>query len=674
MSAPVVSGNVVNSGSTAYVCSMAYPAMQGHVYAYDLSQCNTLNCTLSNPTCDSCTGTADNPKPAPRTPVLLWDAGQVLANSVIGADHTSGRSIWTWDPSTTALVEVTQQQQNLNKLQSINPSVTANVVDFIRGNDGTLAGTKRAWLLGPIINSTAAIVSAPQWWTGKNNIPSHAAFENLYAKNHPLLMVGSSDGMMHFFDVADGAEVLALLPPDQLAHQVTLYNNYKSGGATATGEPQDLSQHVFGVASSPRFADVYSATDSTYHTELLLTEGPGGRALSAIDITHPYPARTGVVVPYVDGKDATTQVPILKTKTEDFDADKNYDASAPVSVLWHKDGAFNYSSLGQTWSVPAVGITAFDATNPSFRAVLGSGYSATATPALLLLDAVTGAEKENYPLSSASGLVHNQSYGAGVLFNNTAVKNLPDDKLNLGLVCDTYGNVYGVTPAATPTASQLFSADAVNHYPLYYTPAVGYYDSWDIYAYATGNFYEKSTNVTGANTTFEPYVYIRLKDPLGVQSDRFVGFKISDFQYCSANCDSKTPTMSNVPKSAQITADPILFLPANSTPDSTKPVLAYFVFYDPNPALGCGGMSFLVKVSLDMSKLNGTGSNLSESLTTASSSLGTGAASGISFSGGQVIVAKSAVGQGSAGISSTGENGPDVIAGAPQITSWKELQ
>jgi hypothetical protein len=132
--------------------------------------------------------------------------------------------------------------------------------------------------------------------------------------------------------------------------------------------------------------------------------------------------------------------------------------------------------------------------------------------------------------------------------------------------------------------------------------------------------------------------------------------------------------MSNVPKSAQITADPILFLPANPTPDSTKPVLAYFVFYDPNPALGCGGMSFLVKVSLDMSKLNGTGSNLSDSLTTASSSLGTGAASGISFSGGQVIVAKSAVGQGSAGISSTGENGPDVIAGAPQITSWKELQ
>ncbi|OYV97231.1 MAG: hypothetical protein B7X11_06585, partial [Acidobacteria bacterium 37-65-4] len=93
-----------------------------------------------------------------------------------------------------------------------------------------------------------------------------------------MIVVGSSDGMLHFFDVADGYEVLAIMPPDQLADQVKLYQQYATGNATATGELRDPSQHVYGVTSSPRFADVY-LSDNAYHTVLLLTEGKGGRSI-----------------------------------------------------------------------------------------------------------------------------------------------------------------------------------------------------------------------------------------------------------------------------------------------------------------------------------------------------------------------------------------------------------
>ncbi|OYV97230.1 MAG: hypothetical protein B7X11_06580, partial [Acidobacteria bacterium 37-65-4] len=68
--APVVSNNLVNAGNIAYVSSVTYPAMQGHLYSYDVQ-------VLAKPT-------------------LLWDAGQVLASRNLG---TTPRIILTWDPA-----------------------------------------------------------------------------------------------------------------------------------------------------------------------------------------------------------------------------------------------------------------------------------------------------------------------------------------------------------------------------------------------------------------------------------------------------------------------------------------------------------------------------------------------------------------------------------------------
>ncbi|MGC8724646.1 MAG: hypothetical protein ACP5VF_12365, partial [Acidobacteriota bacterium] len=674
--APVVSNNLVNSGSSAYVSSVTYPAMQGHLYSYDEQ-------VLTQPT-------------------LLWDAGKVLENRDLNPSSTtySPRTILTWDPANPTakpinLGSYTDWKNVPSSIQTLLGN-DPNALFFLQGYTGAVkgsgngsyvaSGVKRSWLLGPVLNSTAAIIGAPQVWTGKSGLPSHVSFEQTYAGNHPMILVGSSDGMLHFFDTADGYEVFALLPPDQLANQEKLYQNYHAGNSTATGEPTSPTQQIYGVASSPRFADVY-LSDGNYHTVLLLTEGKGGRSLTAVDITAPYPGRTNVTVPYVT---VVSGVPSLQTQTGvNYPADANYSSNYPVSILWYKDGALpstspsSYATLGQTWSVPALGFTNGSGTNPLFSCILGGGFQPTTSysdPQALQLNVQSGSQIGIKDLgNSSSGLVHNQAYGAGVLYDATASYNRPNDLLNLGVVADTDGNVWSVSASnGTWGATSLFSVGACN--PIYYTPAVGYYAGYDVYAYASGNFYEISPQVTGgANTScsysgssvFQATVYMTLVDPTGSKSVATKSFSVSSIITQSVSIPS------GVTLHPQITADPMLFIPSNAAPSSTMPVKAYFTFYDPNSALGCGGASYLVKVSLDFTKVTAAGGTTtfgSGAFNNAASYLGTGASSGIAFSGGKIIVAKSAIGTGSAAPQATNESAPTTINQAPGINAWQELQ
>ncbi len=169
------------------------------------------------------------------------------------------------------------------------PAFTANVVDWIRGYDGTLTNTPRfyqdpsdpcntkGWLLGPIINSTPAVVGGPYQYKQFGNVADHRPFEATYASRRPLAWVGSDDGMLHAFDFNDGTEVLALIPPNLLETQIALYKNYVAGKPTddnITGQVKTIDQHIWGVANSFRFADVWFGTG--YKTVGFLTEGPGG--------------------------------------------------------------------------------------------------------------------------------------------------------------------------------------------------------------------------------------------------------------------------------------------------------------------------------------------------------------------------------------------------------------
>lgn len=268
--------SVGNVGYVGFVPATDYPGWTGHLFAYDLA----LNHQL----------------PSPPYHPLLWDAGAVLASSS-NRNHGVNRRILTWDATTTpptpmwiagesAPTQGTYTDTNPATVATrLNPlcngcGITTAVVDFIRGYDGTanppttMTGTPRPWVLGPIMNCTPVVIGPPEVWR-QNQLADHTGFEALYGSRHQLVWVASSDGMVHAFDTLDGAEIVAVLPPDLLYKQVEMYETYLQNPTTnVTGQVRSAENHVYGVANSLRFADVYDPTaPQNYRTIIYVAEG-----------------------------------------------------------------------------------------------------------------------------------------------------------------------------------------------------------------------------------------------------------------------------------------------------------------------------------------------------------------------------------------------------------------
>ena len=309
-SAPSIA-NTTTLTNVGFITTAEYPGWYGHMYAYDLTRPIICNSDSDCPTaangvgrCDTIAGTTDYQKcKPPDTYHLLWDAGEVVsAFTSLGASKTVNnglpRKIYTWDPSPSKLstLDPTQilvpiEASNATLLSTIcSCGITSQVVDFMRGNDGN--GNARRWALGSIVNSTPGIIGPPLTW---KQFAVHPAFETKYLNRATVAWAGSSDGAIHAFDINDGAELVALIPPDKLDLQVRLYNNFVNGitnpsDASPMGEPTLPQDHLYGTANSPRFADIAdpAASDGTgYRTVLVVGEGPGGTGLHAFDVTHP---------------------------------------------------------------------------------------------------------------------------------------------------------------------------------------------------------------------------------------------------------------------------------------------------------------------------------------------------------------------------------------------------
>jgi hypothetical protein len=618
--APVVSTAISGGSDIAYLASAEAPSWKGHFYAYDVHD--------------------------PASPVLNWDAGQKLSTRNF---TTYPRIVYTWDGSNNLInLGAYTHTSGVPSGLTLPTGFDDRVLDYVKGFDGSSSSTRRAWILGPILNSTAAVFSAPEAWK-PGSLPDHKAFEATYANRHPMVMVGTSDGMLHVFDVADGFEVYAILPPDQLANQVKLYTTYQASfGSRTTGEPVDPSAHVYGIAASPRFADVYVSSD--YHTVVVLTEGRGGTTIAAIDVTHSYPGRSNVVLP-----DGTT-----KTYVADPNADTtngpNY--SALVSVLWSKTSS-SLTGLAQTWSVPAVGATSAS----NFDCLFGSGYQGCSgyTPSTFSLNVGTGATRYSPAMTNGSSpAVSNQSYGAGVLFGTTTSVQKNYLTQNLGVTADTNGHVYLFAPSSGAMTTAM--SVGVNQ-PIYYTPAVGYYaySNKDVYAFASGNLYETSTAVTGTSPTVTPTLYLVAKTP----DASAINASTDLYSVTIHSLERDTATHTVFSTSAQVTSDPVIFLPASAG----NPVKAFFLVYDPKAGT-CYGTSYLVELDFPLD-LGGT--SWKTGVTKSVLSLGEGAASGVAFSGGKIIVARSALSGGSVAPQVAGQ-GPNPLGEAPTLSSWTELK
>jgi hypothetical protein len=608
-SAPV-SGAAVSLGNTVILTGARYPLWQGHIYAKD----------VSNPL-----AIAD-----------IWDAGDVLKNPSQPWHPTPAtRKLFTWDPATGTLIPIdAANAATIDALcggcgittagpAQVPPLPADAVIDFIRGNDPRTPGVARSWLLGPSINVTPAIVGPAQSYFQTGNVQNHKPFEATYANRRKLTWLGADDGFLRAFDLDDGAEVIGLLPPNLIANQVTLFNTFLDPSpqvSTDTGQNAGFlfEEHTWGVASSLRFADVwFGAPTNAYKTVGFLTEGPGGDLVAAIDITHPYPGRA-----------STPAVP----------ADPNYDPTKPVEILWTKTSS-DYAGLFGSWSVPAVANDTFSTSKLTFGAGIDptSLYNAQQNANIFVVEPTDGSllsTTTTVPLGSPSPLVGHQTFTDSILFQTSAAGFQNDNVANLSLQGDTNGRVHALWGSwSSPTSNVLIDLNAAAGglpQPLFYSPAANGIGTLgtQVYALASGSFYETSPAVSGWNVNrtgsppvstppspsdypgtlpvFVPTLFVatnpyKITDanfgtvPLGVGAlAPHVISKVIGGETTGIPLDPTDPTYvagvhTRLGIHTQVTASPLLVGNVNSSKQHV-----FFTVFDPD--WGCNGFSYVIDV------------------------------------------------------------------------------
>lgn len=615
-------------GNVGLIASVKYPTWQGHLYAYDLSQ-KVFN--------------------APPYFQLLWDAGQILSSGNNGYP----RKLYTWNPITKNLILIDDPISDATTLNLLcgGCGITPQVVDFMMGNDGTLTNTRRPWLLGALVNSTPAIIAQPEHWTQSIGLDAQRrAFEATYSGRHPMVWVGASDGMLHAFDFVDGTEILAIVPPDLLDTQVKLYTVYQTDPVRfPMGQPAAADRHIYGVASSPRFGDVYDSGLGTFRTVLYITEGPGGTGVHALDVTHVYPGRTIGGTPYP--------------------ADPNYSATEPFkplfSLTWNgKAGTTALPDLKLTFNVPALGR---DQSNV-WRLILGRGYPLPADPnkftdpKVFVLDALTGSVVDTETLTPkplTKIWVREQAMADNGYFQTTAKFFMPDNAADQGIQPDLNGQLWVLDrlTASNFQASVLAEfLDRNNKYfvPFYFPSAQ---NAWptsnpdrDIYVLASGSYYENSWFINPPSTTFNGGVFFR--SGLHVAINKYTNPK-SLTTYSLWIEDQQHPDPDNPPASpndpwpleffsprSQPTAPPLMFVPEEK--NGNGDVIVAALFYDPDAEF-CHGHTYLVWWQFNPTTLN------SGAYTFRAYEGGRGASSGILVTPSGIVFAKSWVGQESEG-------------------------
>ena len=589
------------------VPSTEFPGAKGHLYFYDLTT----------------------------TPwTLLWDAATVL-------NSQSSRTIYTWT-SLGALQRI-DSVTDPALLQTINTSfggtgtITTAVRDFIIGS-----GTGR-WKLGPVVNSVATVTGPPDVYTQNfldARIDNTYGIQTLQQSRHQLVWVGSSDGMLHAFDALDGAEILAILPPNLLGLQATLAAQYAANPSWSTGQSPSPLLHKYGVCSSPRWQDVAQYETNTnspllWKTLMFMTEGAGGNMIAALDVTHPYPGRTITV----------------GTSTRTYPADASYSSTAPFGVQWFKTGGSvnNLPGLGNTWSVPA--IMPVDS-YPFWHCLFGSGDGVT-TAIGWRLNAWDGTVARTISGSAPPGY----GFPYGVLFMTNQTAPYPDNIANLGLLADLNGNIrYSLT------GSELVALTLTTTQPLYYSPAVmTYLDettniAYDLYAFASGSYF-----ATGPQAV-PPKIYI------GSKAQTTTAFAPStEILPIPLTLIPRANEGVNFSSQAQVTTGAMM---------ASSPPRAFFLVYDPAAGGGVAcftGQTYVVEVDINPASLAST-SIPAANVFTAGAGVGTGMAVG----GGVMIVTTSVVsGQmpftAVAGVTNLGANNA-AVAASPTPEWWFELK
>lgn len=382
---------------------------------------------------DYCQNAADLPVDTPAVETFgvcplsrVWDAGECLAqtdwtdrriythdydNNVIRISTNAGKPTGEFE----ALVE------QLNSEGKIDPPLTPGneseeieaMVEFLLGS-----GLPDDWKLPGIANSAPILIRrvpeqdenflpsvgiADPHCAGRRNVVGDDVPDSLkeFSTNAwelstdgfsdhyeyvEAVLVGDDFGLLHSFHYNSGNELFGFLP-------LALINNSRVlsvNGVDNFGQPEELDEHVFGVASTVNAGWAYDELAETWRHLAVFGLGPGGSEILTIDVSH------------------------MARLLEDSPLDQE---NKPVEVLWSTSTASiaqDYAdTLGETWSRPALTYAVPNhqmVLEPKAYMVFGSGYRNEAGEpergrVVWMVDALTGETitKKAYAAAPADG-------------------------------------------------------------------------------------------------------------------------------------------------------------------------------------------------------------------------------------------------------------------------------
>ena len=242
-----------------------------------------------------------------------------------------------------------------------NATVLAPLMNLTVADATAVINGVRALPLGAVVSSTPAIMNPPSLDPPPDS--DYPVFRTDNEKRRSIVWVGTNSGILEAIDARFGVEVWGFVPMNLLPKLRTLLD----------GQPVGSFAHF--VDSSPKISDV--KYDDTWHTSLIVGEGPGGTYYHSFDVTLANMASA------LGGSesDATATVDQVLTYFSNpgritlnwaFPSLTKFDPTiAPYGDLNVSATAVE-KSVGQTWSDPAVGQIA-GPLGP-YAVLLGSGF------------------------------------------------------------------------------------------------------------------------------------------------------------------------------------------------------------------------------------------------------------------------------------------------------------
>lgn len=247
----------------------------------------------------------------------------------------NGRKIFTYNADTGKGVSfewasLSTSNQNLIRDEVNESDTDAQArLNYLRGESDS-GFRARESLLGDIVGSSPKYVGPPPlvyhdsapFGDSSNRFSTFWTTHNITTPRTPIVYIGANDGMLHGFNAATGAEMMAYTPHSVFSKLKNLAEDDYSGN-----------NHEFFVDQTPTVADAFFAPKSqngaateTWNTVLAGGLGAGGKGLYALNITDP------TIFANVDTTTEAEKV-VLWEFTNSDDSDFGYSMSKPVIAL-----------------------------------------------------------------------------------------------------------------------------------------------------------------------------------------------------------------------------------------------------------------------------------------------------------------------------------------------------